>query len=150
MLRIAENEVFNSAIFDMHDKIPVVMWNEMYNNLKNISHYHYRNIDKVESIIGYNLCFIENEGWNLWPINLNLKTGLYKIKTDKKLQVKGFNSFLNNNFIFIINGNIFEYQDKNNIESLVGMAKTIYFDITRLTIVKKMENEIFKSSSKIF
>lgn len=127
--------------FSHYDKVNPQCWNDMLMHFENNPFYNYFQVDKLKIISGYNLCEIDENQCFLWPINIEIKTGLYKIITDLKPSFKGIEQTLTNNFIFCINGEIFQYTNKKDKKALIDMVKEVYFHITRLTIVDKIEKD---------
>lgn len=126
--------------FSNMKEISLESWINMLHSFKNFPEYLYHDLDKIKGILGFNLTKIKDSGWHLWPIALDLKTGLYKIKAENIPPMEGFASILENNFIFFINGEIYQYCQKTTRPLLAEMAIDLRFQITRLAIVAHMDS----------
>jgi hypothetical protein len=124
-----------------YDKIDGMLWHKVLTYFSSIQHYQYKQIDNVKDILGFTLCKLKDNSWNLWFIKLDIKTGLYSLKSTGIPGSNDLTEVVMNNFIFCINGELYEYVAKNNKEDCLKMSKDLLFQITRLTIIDELSKE---------
>lgn len=127
--------------FIHHDKFTFHQWNEIADELSKIPYCSYHQLEAIKMIPGYNLYQNKENKWHADLILCDVRTGNYFLKKEKSKVVNIYHQ--NNSFIFCLNGEINQFKNKQTHDELYWMARTIWFELTRLTIVEKIENEKF-------
>lgn len=139
-----KDDTVDNQLFDNYQMVDKKVWDNMLSMFEKFPDYDYRKIDYVTNVYGYNLCFTHLNGWQLYPIALDIKNNIYTIKNKEKTIVPDYHLLKQNNFIFCVNSVILEYIQKNTHILIQEMCKDLNFQITRLTISDRLDNQTIK------